>query len=87
MSAHDVPMKPVLATAFTIMLVVAIVIAVVFALLHFWHASAGGTPLHGAEGAAAMARAGPALQSAPQIEGATYRADKARELAASESGR
>jgi hypothetical protein len=87
MAAPDVSMKPLRVAAGAVVLIVALTIAVVFGLLRLWHSPAGGTPLHAARGAAALAAAGPALQSAPQIEGDAYRRAKARALAASEAGR
>jgi hypothetical protein len=87
MAAPDVSMKPLLVAGTAIVLVVAIAIGVVLGLLRLWHSPPGGTPLHGAQGIAAMAAAGPALQSAPQVEGDAYRRTKARELAASEAAR
>lgn len=87
MAAPDVPMKPLLVAGSAIVLVVALTIGAVFGLLRLWHSPAGGTPLHGARASAAMAAAGPALQSAPQVEGDDYRRAKARELAASEAAR
>lgn len=83
MVAPDVPLKPLLAAGTAIVLVIAVAIASVFGLLRLWDSSPGGTPLHGAQTVAAMAGAGPALQSAPQVEGDAYRLAKSRALAAS----
>jgi hypothetical protein len=85
MAAPEVPMKPLIFAAGAIVLVLALAGASVFGLLRLWQLPPGGTPVHGAR--AMAGRAGPRLQSAPQLEGAAYRAAKARELAASEARR
>ncbi len=87
MAAPDVSTRPIAIAAATIALIVAVATVAVFGLLRLWHSPPGGSPSPGASGAAAMAAAGPALQSAPQVEGAAYRAAKARELAAAEAKR
>ncbi len=87
MAAPEVPMKPIAAAAGAIALVLALAAATVFGLLRLWHLPPGGTAVHDSHHVAGMAADGPALQSAPQVEAAAYRAAKARELAASEAPR
>ena len=87
MAAPDVPMKPIAAAASAIVVVVALATGAVFGLLRIWHLPPSAASLRGTREVAGLAGAAPALQSAPQLEGAAFRAAKARELAASEAAR
>lgn len=77
MPAHDIHTRAIARTAAVIVVAIVACVAGVFALLHLW-----GTP-GGADRAQAphLAQAGgPALQAAPQVDLARYRAQKQHQL-------
>ena len=87
MSAHDISMKHVGAAAAVLVLAVAAAIGAVFALLRTFDEPAGGRQSGAAELVPSLRAAGPALQSAPQIDAAAERARQANRLAAVERPR
>ena len=73
----DIAPRPILWVAFTIGAVVLLVIAVVFLLLHLWNTAPGEDRVRMPD---PVAVPGPALETAPQPDLATYLAQKHRQL-------
>lgn len=87
MRPPDLALRPILLAAVVIGVVVAGAIGAVLLVLRAWNEPYGGPPIGGDRLVRGLRAAGPALQSAPQVEGAAYRREMARELAASEAAR
>ena len=87
MSAPDIAWRAVLWSGIAVTATVATAIGAALGLLHHWHEPPGGSESGAASLLPALQSRGPALQSAPQIDAATYRAEKSREMAASEATR
>lgn len=85
MSDHDIHVKPVLVTAAIIAATVGLSIGAVLLLLGWWDEPFGGIRTGAGTVVPALKAQGPALQSAPEIDGGAYRAAKARELAAAKA--
>ena len=85
MSQHEVNVKAVLLSATLIATVVGLSIGAVLLLLAWWGEPFGGVRSGAATVLPALQAEGPALQSAPEVDGAAYRAAKARELAAAKA--
>ena len=85
MSAHDVNVKPVLLSAALIATTVGLSIGAVLLLLAWWGEPFGGVRSGADTAVPALQAEGPALQSAPEVDGAAYRRAKARELSAAKA--
>lgn len=72
---RDIAVRPILRTGAAIALTIAVVVASVFALLHF-----GGMPFGGSRLAGVSQFSSPGLAGAPQDELAKYRQEKRKQL-------